>query len=147
MDKKETYENIKNRILEMQEEIKKEKYTPKLAPEVIGKINVFGSVEEISKLVKETGCSFCIDFAHVLARYKSYRIKETLSEFKDSKELHIHFSGIDYGEKGEKNHKKTDEKEWEKLLSGLPKNREIVIINESPFPVEDSVLGLAIYRR
>ena len=147
MDKKETYENIKNRILEMQEEIKKEKYTPNLAPEVMGKINVFGSVEEISQLVRETKCSFCIDFAHVLARYKSYRIKETLSEFQNEKELHIHFSGIEYGEKGEKNHKKTSEKEWEKLLSGLPKNKEIVIINESPFPVEDSVIGLSIYRR
>ncbi|VVB83059.1 Uncharacterised protein [uncultured archaeon] len=147
MDKQEAYENIKNRILEMQEEIKKEKYTPKLAPEIMGKINVFGSVEEISKLVRETKCSFCIDFAHILARYKSYRIKETLSEFKNEKELHIHFSGIEYGEKGEKNHKKTPEKEWEKLISGLPKSREITIINESPSPVEDSVIGLSISRR
>jgi deoxyribonuclease-4 len=147
MDKQEAYENIKNRILEMQEEIKKEKYTPKLAPEIMGKINVFGSVEEISKLVRETKCSFCIDFAHILARYKSYRIKETLSEFKNEKELHIHFSGIEYGEKGEKNHKKTPEKEWEKLISKLPKSREITIINESPSPVEDSVIGLSISRR
>ena len=147
MNKQEAYENIKNRILEMQEEIKKEKYTPKLAPEIMGKINVFGSIEEISKLVKETGCSFCIDFAHILARYKSYLIKETLSEFKDSKELHIHFSGIDYGEKGEKNHKKTPEKDLKKLISELPKNKEITLINESPYPVEDSVAGLNISRR
>lgn len=147
MDKEDAYENIKKRILEMQEEMKKEKYTPKLAPEIMGKVNVFGSVEEISRLVRETKCSFCIDFAHILARYKSYRIKETLSEFKDAKELHIHFSGIDYGEKGEKNHKKTPEKDLKNLISELPKNKEIVIINESPFPVEDSVLGLAIYRR
>ena len=147
MDKQETYENIKKRILEMMKEIKKEKYTPKLAPEIMGKINVFGSIEEISKLVKETGCSFCIDFAHILARYKSYQIKETLSEFKNEKELHIHFSGIEYGEKGEKNHKKTSEEEWKKLISELPKDKNIVIINESPFPVEDSVLGLSISRR
>ena len=147
MSKEETYENIKDRILEMREEIKKENYTPQLAPEIMGKINVFGSVDEISKLFKETKCSFCIEFAHILARYKDYQIKKTLSEFKDSKELHIHFSGIDYGEKGEKNHKKTDKKEWEKLIPELPKNKEIVIINESPFPIEDSVLGLSIYRR
>ena len=158
MNKEETYENIKKAILEMQEEIKKEKYTPKLAPEIMGKINVFGSVEEISRLVKETGCSFCIDFAHVLARYGSYRIKETLSEFKNSRvhfvhsrsskrqteEFHIHFSGIEYGEKGEKNHKKTPEKEWEKLISELPKDKDITIINESPSPVADSVVGLNI---
>ena len=147
MEREETYQNIKKRILEMEEEIKKEKYTPKLAPEIMGKINVFGSVEEISRLVRETGCSFCIDFAHVLARYKSYRIKETLSEFKNAKELHIHFSGIEYGEKGEKNHKKTPKKEIIKLLSELPKNKEITIINESPSPIEDSVLSLKIYEK
>ncbi|MCK9568269.1 TIM barrel protein [Candidatus Pacearchaeota archaeon] len=147
MEREETYQNIKKRILEMQDEIKKEKYTPKLAPEIMGKINVFGSVEEISRLVKETGCSFCIDFAHILARYKSYRIKETLSEFKDSTGLHIHFSGIEYGEKGEKSHKRTSKKDIVKLLSELPKNKEIIIINESPSPIEDSVISLEIYRK
>jgi deoxyribonuclease-4 len=143
--KEEAYQSIKKAILEMKEIIKKEKLTPKLSPEVMGKINVFGSIEEISRLVKETGCSACIDFAHILARYKSYKVKETLKEFKNLKEIHIHFSGIDYGEKGEKKHKKTPEKELEKLLSQLPKNMNITIINESPYPIEDSVLGLSIY--
>ena len=147
MDRGETYQNIKKRILEMQEVIKKEKYTPKLAPEIMGKVNVFGNIDEISRLHKETGCSFCIDFAHILARYKSYQIRETLSEFKNSKELHIHLSGIEYGEKGEKNHKKTPEKELKKLISELPKNKNIIIINESPSPIEDSVLGLAFYKK
>jgi deoxyribonuclease IV len=147
MTKEETYENIKKQILEMQKIIKKEKYTPKLAPEIMGKVNVFGSIEEIGKLVKETGCSFCIDFAHILARYKSYSFKETESEFQNEKAWHVHFSGIEYGEKGEKNHKKTPEKELKILLSNLPKNKEIVLINESPSPVEDSIKSLEIYRR
>ena len=147
MERGETYQNIKKRILEMLEVLKKQKLKIKLAPEIMGKINVFGSVEEIGKLVRETGCDFCIDFAHVLARYKSYRIKETLSEFKNSEEFHIHFSGIEFGEKGEKNHKKTSEKELKELISELPKNKEIVIINESPSPIEDSVLGLKIYQK
>lgn len=146
MEREETYQNIKKRILEMQDEIKKEKYTPKLAPEIMGKINVFGSVEEIARLVRETGCGFCIDFAHILARYKSYQIKETLSEFEKEDELHIHFSGIEYGEKGEKNHKKTPKEDWKELISKLPR-KDITIINESPSPVEDSVIGLKIYRR
>jgi deoxyribonuclease-4 len=147
MEKAEAYENIKNRILEIQTEMKKEKYTPKIAPETSGKINVFGSVGEISRLVRDTGCSFCIDFAHVLARYKSYRFEETLSEFKKAKNLHIHFSGIEYGEKGERYHKKTPAKELKKLISELPKDKKITIINESPTPVQDSVLGLRISRR
>ncbi len=145
MEKGEAYENIKKAILEMKEEIKKESYTPKLAPEVMGKVNVFGTIKEIAKLSEETGCSFCIDFAHVLARYKSYQVKETLSEFKNLGDLHIHFSGIEYGEKGEKNHKETSEKEWRKLLSELPKDKNITIINESPSTIQDSVLGLKIF--
>jgi deoxyribonuclease-4 len=144
MPKEQAYENIKKAIIDIQKEIKEKKYTPKLAPEIMGKVNVFGSIEEIKKLVDETGCEMCIDFAHILARYKDYKLKETLESFKKSKELHIHFSGIEYGDKGEKNHKKTSEKEISLLLSSLPKDKEITIINESPFPIEDSLLSLKI---
>lgn len=143
----ETYENIKKAILEIEEKRKAKKYTSKLAPETTGKINVFGSVDEIRKLANDTGCGFCIDFAHILAREKDYKFKEVTEKFSRYNELHIHFSGIDYSEKGEKNHKKTPEKELKKLLSNLPKNKEIVVINESPFPVEDSIIGLNMYRR
>ena len=112
----------------------------------MGKINVFGSIEEIKQLSIETGCEFCIDFAHILARYKEYKFKETFDLFKESKEIHIHFSGIDYGEKGEKNHKKTSKEELKKLISFLPKDKQITIINESPDPIEDSLLALKLYQ-
>ena len=144
--KEQTYENIKKEILDLQKKIKEKKYTPKLAPEIMGKINVFGSIEEISNLVKDTKCSFCIDFAHILARYKDYKFNEVKKAFKNNKEWHVHFSGIEYGEKGEKHHKKTPLKEWKKLIKELPKNKKITIINESPFPVEDSLNGLKIYK-
>jgi len=146
LSKEETYENIKNAILDIQKISREKKYTPQLAPEVMGKINVFGSIEEISQLVRDTGCSACIDFAHILARYSGdYKFKEALNEFKNLKELHIHFSGIEYGEKGERRHKKTEKKEWIKLLTALPKDKNIFIINESPYLVEDSLEGLKIY--
>ena len=66
----ETYENIKNAILDLQETIKKNKWKIKIAVETMGKVNVFGSFGQIAKLVEETGCEFCIDFAHILARDK-----------------------------------------------------------------------------
>src|SRR3989338_11461620 len=69
-DKEESYLNIKKGILEIMKEIKKKNWNIKIAPETMGKVNVFGSFEEISNLVKETGCDFCIDFAHILAREK-----------------------------------------------------------------------------
>ncbi len=146
MDREKVYENIKNAILDIQKEMKEKGYTPKLAPETMGKINVFGSVEEISKLCEETGCECCIDFAHILARYKDYKFKETLELFKKSKELHIHFSGIEYGEKGEKNHKKTTKEEIQKLLSVLPKDKNIVVINESPDQLQDSLVSIKLYK-
>ena len=144
--KEETYKKIKNNILEL-EKIRKEKsYTPKLAPETMGKINVFGSAKEISRLVKDTGCFACIDFAHILARSGGdYQFDETLKLFENLKELHIHFSGIVYGDKGEKNHRNTLESEWKSLLNSLPKEKNIVIINESPNMVEDSLIGKKIY--
>ena len=144
-DKEETYQNIKSRIIEIMQEMNEKEYTPKLAPETMGKVNVFGSAEEISRLVNETGCDFCIDFAHILARDKEYRFDEVLKMFEKQDVLHIHFSGIEYGELGEKKHKKTTEDELRALLEHLPRDKEFVIVNESPNPVGDSVLGLSIY--
>jgi len=146
MDTEESYENIKKAILEIMEEIKEKKWKIKLAPETMGKINVFGSVEQISRLVNETGCGFCLDFAHILARDKKVdydKIKKLFSQEK----WHCHFSGIEYGEKGEKRHKKTSYESWKGLLEKLPKNKKIVIINESPNCVEDSVEGLRVWEK
>jgi len=145
-DKKKTYDKIKNEILKIQKIRKEKNYTPQLAPETTGKINVFGSVEEIAQLVRDTKCSFCIDFAHILAREKRYRFKETLESLGKGKELHIHFSGIVYGEKGEKHHKKTEKDGWEQLISNLPRDKEITIVCEAPTPSVDAIEGLNIYK-
>lgn len=144
--KEQTYENIKKQILEMQKEIKKNSYTSILAPEIMGKINVFGSIEEIFSLVEQTGCDFCIDFAHILARYKNYNFEKVFELSKSHKNLHIHFSGIEYSDKGERHHKLTSEKEIRELLENLPKNKNFAIINESPNPVGDSVKTLKLYQ-
>ena len=145
-DKEETYQNIKNGIIEILNEIKKQKWEIKIAPETMGKVNVFGSVEEISRLVKETGCSFCIDFAHILARDKKVDYAKIEKLF-PQKDWHAHFSGIVYGEKGEKHHVKTEHAAWLELLKNLSCDKEIRIINESPEMVEDSVEGLGIWNK
>jgi len=146
MGREETYENIKKAIIDIQKKRKKLKYKPELAPETTGKINVFGSFDEILKLGKDTKCSFCIDFAHILAREKKVNYKEIFSRLKSFKEIHIHYSGIEYGEKGEKRHLKTSEKIWKDLLKELPKDKDFVIINESPECVQDSIEGIKIYK-
>lgn len=146
--KEEAYNNIRTAILDIQRQCKEKNYTPKLAPEMMGKVNVFGSVDEITNLVKDTGCSCCIDFAHILARYREYKFDEVLEKFKDAKELHIHFSGMVYGDKGEKHHKKTPEEDLKNLISHLvkEKDKEITVINESPDMIEDSSESVKILK-
>ena len=148
MSPEETYNNIKKAITDIREEIKKEKWKINIAAETTGKLNVFGNIDEILNLVKETGCYFCIDFAHLHARSQGkMSYEEMYQQVKHFPSLHCHFSGIDYGSKGERNHKETPEAELKKLLSILPRNKEIVIINESPSPVEDSVKALKIWEK
>lgn len=144
MDKEIGYQNIKKGVLEIMEEIKKNKWKIKIAPETMGKINVFGSLEEISRLVKDTGCSFCIDFAHIEARDKKIDFSKINELFGKYDQWHCHFSGIVYSEKGERYHVKTPKDKWKEVLSNLPKGKEITIINESPDHVNDSVEGLKI---
>ncbi len=145
-DRNKAAETIKQGVIEIMKEIKKNNWKIQIAPETMGKVNVFGSVEEISNLVKETGCSFCIDFAHILARDKKVNF-ESVSKLFPQKIWHVHFSGIVYGDKGEKHHRTTKKEEWDNLLKNLKeisKEKEIIIINESPTLVEDSVEGLKI---
>ncbi len=84
--------------------------------ETTGKGTQFGNIDElieISKVVKTAG--ICVDFSHIHARgvgalkeYDDfarilYKIGEGLGE-KALKDMHIHISGINYGDKGELNH-------------------------------------------
>lgn len=136
--------NIKEGIVEMIEIIKEKRWDVELCPEVMGKVNVFGSIDEVAGLVREIGCGVCIDIAHILARYGRYEFEKIVENFK-LKKWHMHFSGIEYGEKGEKKHLVTPENEWKKVLEFLFKlDKDVVLICESPTPVEDSVVGMGL---
>ena len=146
MEKEETYENIKDAILDLQKEIKKNKWDVRLCPETTGKVNVFGSIKEIKQLVKDTKCSFTIDFSHLWARnLGKITYKEMLDNFKQFKTLHCHFSGIDFGPKGERNHKPVEKEKLTKLIKEILKTKHsVTIISESPDPVKDSLLGIKV---
>lgn len=145
----ETYTHIKEAILDLEKVIKENKWKIQIAVETMGKVNVFGSLEQTAQLVKDTGCAFCIDFAHILARDKHVDYDKIKQLFSTQKVWHCHFSGIVYGDKGEKYHKKTEREEWKTLLKELktlPKDITITIVNESPDMVEDSVEGLKVWK-
>ncbi len=137
-NKEESYENIKDCVLELQSIIKKNNWGVELAPETMGKVNVFGSLDEILKLVKETKCWFCIDFAHLKARTNGVLDYKKILNQLPKKHLHVHFSGIEYGEKGERKHVLTRENDIKELLNNL-KGWDCTIINESPDPWGDAV--------
>ena len=139
-DKEESYQIIKSNIIELKEEIKKNKWDVKLSHETTGKNSVFGSLKETLRLSKETRTSFCIDFAHLKARNQGVIDFEEIIEEIGHKNFHMHYSGINYGPKGEKNHIPIDVKEFKKLAKALKKHKiSGEIICESPNTIQDSI--------
>jgi deoxyribonuclease-4 len=140
--KEKTFNNIKEQTLKIIEEAKQKGWGDvKLSPETTGKPSQFGDLDEILRLSKETDCSFCIDFSHLKARYNGkINYLEIIRKLKNEKEIHSHFSGIEYTEKGERRHVLTSEKEIKELFSHIKNLKaEITIINESPDPVGDAL--------
>jgi deoxyribonuclease-4 len=137
---KQTYELIKKAILEIQDGVKKRKWKVHLCPEITGKPSQFGSVEEIRRLMKDTGCGITVDFSHLYARQQG-KIDYAKLLRKLPKKFHAHFSGIEYGEKGEKKHVVTKKKFFEPLVKELIKRKlDITLINESPQPYKDAAM-------
>jgi deoxyribonuclease-4 len=67
-EEKEVFDMIKEQIKDMQKTIKTKKWKVKLAPEVTGKKSAFAGLDTLLKLKRATGCSICVDFAHLYAR-------------------------------------------------------------------------------
>lgn len=79
-----------------------------LALETAGKLSSFGRVRELVKLHADLPEVIpCVDFAHVFAcnnGFIDYKLILDKLEAAGIKKVYGHFSGIAYGEKGEKNH-------------------------------------------
>jgi len=151
-DKDECYEVVKEEILDMMDIIKKNSWDVELAPETTGKHSAFGSLDEIIRLSKETKCNLCIDCAHIYARNGG---KIDYSEIFDKikilkkKELHFHFSNINFSSKGELNHLNLDSKPaFEPFAKELLKRKiDATIISESPVTWQDSLKMKKIFER
>lgn len=101
-----------------------------LRPETMGKGALLGSLEDTLTMAREIdGVEPCLDFAHLHARtgdgsLNSYEEwSASLKQYKQAlganalKRLHCHLSGIEYSEKGERNHLMLDESDLD--LEGL----------------------------
>ena len=143
-----TYRLIKEAICELQSEISENKWQIALCPETPGKPSQFGSLEEILRLMRETGCGITVDFSHLYARRQGKMDWGKLLA-KLPENFHAHFSGIEFGEKGEKKHIRTTEAFFKPLAQALIKQKKIniTLISESPKPQEDAAMMKRVLNR
>ncbi|MEE9525391.1 MAG: TIM barrel protein [Candidatus Woesearchaeota archaeon] len=133
---------IKDQIKDLQKSIKEKGWKVKLAPETTGKPSQFAGLDDLLRLKKETGCSICVDFAHLYARAQGkVDYDEIMKKIKSLSHIHCHFSGITFGPKGERSHKLMDKRFFMPLAKAIKKAKlkSITIINESPDVFGDAV--------
>jgi deoxyribonuclease-4 len=117
-----------------------------LRPETTGKGTQFGTLDELITLSEEVeGVLPCVDFSHIHARdgggleYNDFAVMLGVIEARLGKEalenMHIHMSGIEYTDKGEKKHLPIDESDFEynEVLKALRDfNAKGIVVCESP---------------
>jgi len=131
-------------------------------PETSGGLAEFGSLEEVVNLSKEFEQVLpCVDFAHIHARskgkYNSYEEFTSILEYVEKelgkealKNMHMHFSGIEYGDKGEIKHLNLEESDFNyRDLARALKDFKVegVIISESPNIEGDAMLLKEVYKK
>lgn len=158
--KKKVLEKVVSALREILDEMKEKDIEIVLAPETTGKPTQFGSLEETLEMcsaLKEL--EPMIDFAHLHARengkFKSVKDFEGAIGLIPKKflgDLQMHASGINFSEKGERNHLEmedgTNTFNYKWMLEAL-KNKGVsgIIICESPNIEEDALLMQKYYKK
>ena len=127
-----------------------------LRPETMGKSAMLGSLDDTIKMSQAIkGVQPCLDVAHLHARTGDGSVNsfaewaQVLEDYKEAlgdealNNLHIHISGIEYGEKGEKEHLPLDESDldYQELFKALKEfNCQGRILCESPILEDDALI-------
>ncbi len=108
------YDRIKKAVAGIMDILRSEGVSITLRIETMGRSSQFGSLDEVLAITEVEGVLPCIDFSHLHAvegKNNSYdefasilRKVEERSGRKGLEDMHIHVSGIEYSDKGEKNH-------------------------------------------
>ena len=137
---RETYDLIRREIEDLQRCVRKAGWQVVLCPEITGKPSQFGSTEELLGLMQDTGCGITVDFAHLFARNQGLIDYDALMPLLP-RTFHAHFSGIEYGPKGEKKHIRMQAAHFRPLLAALTAHaKQATLICETPKPFEDAVM-------
>jgi deoxyribonuclease IV len=151
----ETYAIVKRHLQDVVNILRNEGNTVTIRPEVAGKSSQFGTVEEILQLSSEIeGVAPCIDFAHWHARTGKANSYQEFLDILDQVErrlgrqaldnMHIHLSGIAYGQKGEIKHLMLPDSDlqYAELIKALKERRAkgVVICESVPYLENDALL-------
>ena len=153
------YENIKKVFKKIAQQVKEFDTNIWIRPEISGKIAQFGDLNELVKLSQDFDQVLpCIDFSHLFARtvgknntYEEFNsILEQVEKIgKDAiKNMHIHVSGIEYGDRGEKHHLILEESKfnYKDLMKSLKEFKVAGCLTcESPNIEEDAKLMQKYY--
>ena len=149
------YDTIKSEIRDIVTILQDKGVNVWIRPELTGKPTQFGNLNELIQMSQEVEQVLpAIDFAHCHARNKGkYNSTEEWREMLSLLEeglgrdaldnMHIHISGIEYSDKGERNHLNLQESDmkWEDLLRVLKEFKvKGVVISESPNIEGDALL-------
>jgi len=162
MEKETVYNTVKEQMKKIIDELKDRGNPIWIRPETTGKPTQWGHYKEIIRLSQELDQVMpCVDFAHLHARTNGKY--NTLEEFRTvlqdiekglGKEglnnMHIHMSGINYGEKGEKNHLflKDSDMNYVDLMKAFREFKiKGAVISESPNLEEDALLMKKEYEK
>jgi len=157
----EAYTTVKRHLGEIVNILRNEGNKVIISPEVTGKPSQFGNLEEILQLSSEIeGVAPCLDFSHWHARTGKANSYQEFLDILDQIErklgrqaldnMHIHLSGIAYGNKGEIKHLMLPDSDFQytELLKALKERKaKGVIISESmPYLEKDALLLQQTYR-
>ncbi|MFH1685855.1 MAG: TIM barrel protein [Candidatus Micrarchaeota archaeon] len=159
---KEAYERAKKVLMEIEESLIQNNIKIRLGAENVGKKTAFGSFDENINLSSELEMvEPVIDFAHLHARgdFKIRGESDYLAIFEKLesrlgdyvKRFHCHFSEINYGDKGERNHLvlgSNNEPPYEPFIKVLAENGYCgTVICESPQIDIDAMKLMDEYKR
>ncbi|MEW6295643.1 MAG: TIM barrel protein [Candidatus Diapherotrites archaeon] len=161
MDSQAVYDRVKKEMQYILNALKEEGIKIWVRPETTGKHSQFGTLEEILSLSEELEMVMpCIDFSHMHARTQKLNSREEFEAILESVEkklgkkglqnLHCHVSGINYSEKGERNHMPLKESDfnYKELLQSLKEFKaKGFIVCESPNLEEDALLLKKTYEK
>ncbi|MFH2020904.1 MAG: TIM barrel protein [archaeon] len=160
-DPSKVYDTIKDRIKEIVARLQDKSIDVWIRPETTGKASQFGSFDELLRISEELENVMPVfDFSHIHARTQKYNTIQEFTEVLTQTEkhlgkeglenMHIHLSGINYSDKGERNHLILEESDMNyKDLLTVWKEFKIkgCVICESPNIEEDALLLKKTYER